>query len=386
MPGTWSGPEIWSRLRNNLGEAVEASSNATKNVLDSSVKVVTKIAGQKDAVRAVEGTSAGTRETWQTFHKTPVLGAVSTPIGEATKKLEGLTPALNASKDVIEGAGKRTGMGTRDALEGGEKAVVSTLNTTDGKVQEACQNAWDGMLKPAVRVTQSFTRDTLNLPANAIGGAAGKSMEYFRAVTSSASATGEALQSGVKAMGPALQASAGLTSDAMQVMAEETWDVVRALQNPAGSAELSAAWSQFNYLSSSTAWPEWMEDGEGEVEGPDGERKRSIRPPPVGDRCPLLGSRQFVTDMARLSEQLVMDDMMTDYWPDEREAAAMAAAAALEAKAVEEAARGRPGLQRAEVAALEKWLGELNGAVNGMSATALERRVERMRTRLRCRG
>ena len=203
MPGSWSGPEIWSKLRANLGDAVEASAGGIKNTLDSSVKVVTKIAGQKDAVRAREVTSHGTRDAFESLHKTPVLGAVSPAIGEAGKApLQMLTPALNASKEALEGAGKRTGTGTRDALESGDKVVTETLQATDGKVMDACNNAWGGVFKPAMRVTQSFTRDTLNLPANAIGGAAGKSMEYFRAATSSVATTGESLSTGGKALGP----------------------------------------------------------------------------------------------------------------------------------------------------------------------------------------
>lgn len=50
-----------------------------------------------------------------------------------------------------------------------------------------------------------------------------------------------------------------------------------------------------------------------------GEELSSINlpsPPPVlGNTCPLLGSRQFVMDMARLAEQIIMDDVLCDYWP-----------------------------------------------------------------------
>ncbi|KAL1521800.1 hypothetical protein AB1Y20_021453 [Prymnesium parvum] len=35
----------------------------------------------------------------------------------------------------------------------------------------------------------------------------------------------------------------------------------------------------------------------------------------LGGACSLLASRQLVTDVARISEQLVMDDMLCDYWP-----------------------------------------------------------------------
>jgi len=38
-------------------------------------------------------------------------------------------------------------------------------------------------------------------------------------------------------------------------------------------------------------------------------------PQKIGDGDPLLGSRQFVTDIARIAEQMVMDDMPCDYWP-----------------------------------------------------------------------
>lgn len=38
-------------------------------------------------------------------------------------------------------------------------------------------------------------------------------------------------------------------------------------------------------------------------------------PPHVMQTGPLLASRQFVVDMARISEQLLMDDMPCDYWP-----------------------------------------------------------------------
>ena len=40
---------------------------------------------------------------------------------------------------------------------------------------------------------------------------------------------------------------------------------------------------------------------------------------PIGEACPLLGSRQFVMDIARVAEQLVMDDMTSDYFPSARE-------------------------------------------------------------------
>ena len=44
-----------------------------------------------------------------------------------------------------------------------------------------------------------------------------------------------------------------------------------------------------------------------------------IEPPtPAFVRCPLLGDRQFVSDLAKLAEQLVMDDMPCSYWSDEQ--------------------------------------------------------------------
>ena len=120
---------------------------------------------------------------------------------------------------------------------------------------------------------------------------------------------GPALEKAGSGLERSAKASAGATVNAWKHVstgAQKTWQAVeKSNVREQTGVELKKGWRDFNKF----------------VKGDWGDFQQDSLPPlkPPGDRCPLLGSRRFVTDACRISEQLAMDDMTTNYWPSEEE-------------------------------------------------------------------
>lgn len=75
-------------------------------------------------------------------------------------------------------------------------------------------------------------------------------------------------------------------------------------------AELAATYARYQALAKWAASTPGADEAGAKAHG-DTEPPRRL----VGEDCPILASRRAVTDIARIAEQLVMDDMPRDYWP-----------------------------------------------------------------------
>ena len=180
----------------------------------------------------------------------------------------------------------------RPAIESSSKAIdehVMPPLQAFGKDVERSTKQGLRAVGPALAAAATST-------AHAIGPALGTSA---RTIERAGSATMEGLEKGV-------EKSASATVAAWQKVSEQMAKVRKAVdESDIGrltDAELEKAWADFKKFIQ-LDWGNLQDDNLPQL-------------PPVGDRCPLLGSRQFVTDMARLSEQLVMDDLTPDYFPD----------------------------------------------------------------------
>ena len=231
-----------------------------------------------------------------------------------------MAPALERSKDA-----------TREAWD----ATATVVAPAFERSATATREAWDATreaMGPALERSKDATREAMH----AMGPASATIARTTRdAAVKSTEATIHATEATIDALTPVLSASKDATLDAWEAALAESskaWENLRRESRPAweglqrelwdmadSDAEIHASWARFQTLASwgmppTATMAAAAVAGAGDA-GDAGEASGRPTRPPVGERCSILASRRTTTDICRVAEQLVMDDMPTDYWP-----------------------------------------------------------------------